>query len=255
MGRMGDTVSELHKLDMEAVKCGWLQRMHPLPKLLVTIFFLVLTVSFGKYDLQGLIKMGIYLIVLFVLGDISVKRLFKRMKAVLALVCLMGAANPFFDRETAALLGPVVITGGMVSAAVLIVKGIFAVSAAYLLIAVTPVSDVCYALRRLHVPKIFVTVIMLIYRYVIVLLKEAERMTDAYMLRAPEQNGIEYRVWGTFAGQLLLRSMDRAQTVYDSMMLRGYDGEFYLREKRPAGCTDYLYLFIWSMVLAAIRIM
>ena len=67
MGRMGDAVSELHKLDMEAVKCGWLQRMHPLPKLLVTIFFLVLTVSFGKYDLQGLIKMGIYLIVLFVL--------------------------------------------------------------------------------------------------------------------------------------------------------------------------------------------
>ena len=125
----------------------------------------------------------------------------------------------------------------------------------YLLIAVTPVSDVCYALRRLHVPKIFVTVIMLIYRYVIVLLKEAERMTDAYMLRAPEQNGIEYRVWGTFAGQLLLRSMDRAQTVYDSMMLRGYDGEFYLREKRPAGCTDYLYLLLWSMVLAAIRIM
>ena len=83
MNRIRASISDLHRIDMETGKSGWLQQTHPLPKLLVTIFFILLTVSFGKYDLAGLLKMGSYLIVLFILGDISVKLLVKRMKLVL----------------------------------------------------------------------------------------------------------------------------------------------------------------------------
>ena len=172
MSRISDAISELHKLDMEADKPGWLQGIHPLPKLFVTVLFLVITVSFGKYELSGLLKLGIYLIVLFVLGDISVKLLLKRMKVVLALVCLMGIVNPFFDRREMLLLGGFAVTGGMLSAATLMLKGVYAVSASYLLIVTTSVEEICYALRRLHVPKLIVTVLMLVYRYIIVLLKE-----------------------------------------------------------------------------------
>lgn len=96
---------------------------------------------------------------------------------------------------------------------------------------------------------------MLVYRYIILFLKETERMTDAYMLRAPGQKGVHYKAWGTMIGQLLLRSMDRAQTVYDSMMLRGYNGEFYLRCKHKAGNGDYLYMLVWTAVLTFIRAM
>lgn len=255
MGRISDAISELHKLDMEAGKGGWLQGIHPLPKLLVTVFFLILTVSFGKYDLSGLLRFGIYPIILFVLGDISVKLLLKRMKAVLALVCLVGIANPFFDRAALFSAGGVAISGGMVSAATLMLKGIYAVSASYLLIVTTSVEDICYALRKLRVPKIFVTVLLLLYRYIIVLLKETERMTDAYALRAPGQRGVHHNVWGTFAGQLLLRSLDRAQAVYDSMMLRGYNGEFYLRCKKAAARGDYLYAVLWCAALVFIRVL
>lgn len=253
MSRISEAIIDLHKMDMEAGKAGWLQGIHPLPKLLVTFLFILLTVSFGKYDLSGLIKMGIYLIILFVIGDISVRLLLKRMRFVLLLVCMVGIANPFLDREAVFFLGTAAVTGGMVSAVTLMLKGIFAVSASYLLMVTTSMEDICYALRRLHVPKMFVTILMLIYRYIILFLKEIERMTDAYMLRAPGQKGIHYKVWGTMVGQLLLRSMDRAQTVYDSMMLRGYNGEFYLRCKKRAGGGDYLYVIIWSMALIFIR--
>jgi len=240
---------------MEAGKKGWLQGIHPLPKLLVTILFLLLTVSFGKYDLPGLLKMGIYLVAAFVLGGISVKLLVKRMKLVLALVCLVGIANPFFDREMLFMVGSLKVTGGMISAVTLMVKGVYCVSASYLLMVTTRMEDLCYALRKLHVPKTFVTILMLVYRYIIVLLKELERMTDAYALRAPGQKGVHYKAWGTMVGQLLLRSMDRAQTVYDSMRLRGYCGEFYLRCKKTAGMGDYLYGIGWSAALLAVRIL
>ncbi len=255
MNRISEAVTDLHKLDMEAGKRGWLQGIHPLPKLLVTVLFILLTVSLGRYDLPGLLKMGSYLVVVFVLGDISVRLLMKRMKLVLAVVCLMGIANPFFDRQMVFMLGNLEITGGMISAVTLMLKGVFGVSASYLLMVTTRMEDLCYALQKLHVPGTFVTVLMLKYRYIIVLLKEMERMTDAYALRAPGQKGIHYKVWGTFAGQLLLRSMDRAQTVYDSMRLRGYCGEFYLRCKKEAGKEDYLYGIVWSAVLLAVRIL
>ena len=253
MNRIREAISDLYKMDMEAGKTGWLQEIHPVSKLLVTVLFILLTVSWGKYDLPGLLKMGSYLVVCFVLGDISIKLLLKRMKLVLVVVCMVGIANPFFDREIMFKLGSLGVTGGMVSAVTLMIKGACAVSASYLLIVTTSMDDLCYALRKLCVPKTIVTVLMLVYRYIIVLLKETERMTDAYMLRSPGQKGLHYKVWGTMVGQLLLRSMDRAQIVYDSMRLRGYCGEFHLRCKKAAQMGDYLYGLGWSVVLTVIR--
>ena len=52
-------------------------------------------------------------------------------------------------------------------------------------------------------------------------------MAQAYSLRAPGQKGIHISAWGSFLGQLLLRSMDRAQELYSSMELRGFRGEFF----------------------------
>ena len=98
MNRIREAISDLYKMDMEAGKTGWLQEIHPVSKLLVTVLFILLTVSWGKYDLPGLLKMGSYLVVCFVLGDISIKLLLKRMKLVLVVVCMVGIANPFFDR-------------------------------------------------------------------------------------------------------------------------------------------------------------
>ena len=145
---------------------------------------------------------------------------------MLLLVCLVGIANPFLDKVLVATIGSVVITTGIVSMATLMLKGIFTVLASYILIATTTIEDICYALRILHMPKSMVTLVMLIYRYVIVLLKEVERMNVAYKLRSPGQKGIHINVWGAYVGQLLLRSIDKAETVYDSMQLRGYNVEY-----------------------------
>ena len=41
-----------------------------------------------------------------------------------------------------------------------------------------------------------------------------------------------------FLGQLLLRSMDRAVALYESMELRGFHGEFYYAEKAYNVCIE-----------------
>ena len=151
-------------------------------------------------------------------------------------------------------IGSVSVSGGVISMITLMIKGILTVLAGYLLIATTSIEKICRALRILHIPKTFVTVILLIFRYVTVLLSEARRITQAYALRAPGQRGVQYKVWGPLLGQLLLRSMDRANDVYDSMLLRGFDGEFRTGKAEKVRPADVLWPAVWMIILILLRI-
>lgn len=253
MNKMKRAIYEIQSLDALANENRWVNRLHPLVKLCVTILYIGITVSFPKYNLSSLLVMAVYPIILFVTGDISFWEGIRRLRVVLPLVCVVGIFNPFFDREIMIQVGNVNISGGVLSMLTLMIKGIFTVFASYLLIATTTIEKICYALRILHLPKIFVTQILLIYRYISVLLSEANRITQAYALRAPGQKGIHFKVWGSLVGQMLLRSMDRAEDIYEGMCLRGYQGEFYYGSKIKVRWTDMLYLCIWATLFSALR--
>ena len=197
--------------------------------------------------------MGIYPIALFILGDISFADSIKRLRIVLPLVCFVGLFNPLFDRQPAMEIGSFVVTAGMISMVTLMLKGIYSVLAAYLLIASTSIEKICSAMRMLHVPAILVTQVLLTYRYISVLLEEAGRIMEAYSLRAPRQKGVHFKVWGSLAGQLLLRSMDRANNVYESMTLRGYQGEFYYGKKASLSSKDAAYLVVWILLFILLK--
>lgn len=107
------------------------------------------------------------------------------------------------------------------------------------LAAFASIEDICRALRQLHVPKVLTSLLLLTFRYISVLLDEAAIMTDAYRLRAPGQKGVHISAWGSFLGQLLLRSMDRATALYESMELRGYHGEFHYAQGRPSSRASW----------------
>ncbi len=241
--RISHALYEVHAIDALAQRDLWMNRIHPLPKLLLTIAYIAVSVSFQKYDIFGLSGMAVYLIAGFILGELSFRECIWRLRVVLPIVCLAGIANPFFDRATVA-FGPISMRAGFLSMATLMLKGAFAVFASYLLIATTSIEKICGALRMLHVPKVLVTQILLSYRYITVLLGEAGRVTQAYELRAPRQRGVHFKVWGSLAGQMLMRSVDRANNVYESMLLRGYDGEFrapcHRQRMRPSDAFYFL---------------
>lgn len=227
MGKITQAQSELREMDALAAQNSPVHRLHPLCKLLVTLLYIVTVVSFPKYDFSGLVVMVLYPIILFQAAGIPVGTCFYKLRIVLPLVCAVGLVNPFLDRTPMLLLGPLTLTGGVISMVTLMLKGVFSLMASFLLIATTPMDSLCAALRRLHVPSILTTLLLLTYRYIGVMLEQVSVMTEAYQLRAPGQKGIHISAWGSFLGQLLLRSMDRAQELYDSMRLRGFRGEFH----------------------------
>lgn len=253
MSRIGNAIYEIHAMDTLAAGDQWMNRIHPLVKFVLTVGYIAVVVSFSKYDVIGLAGMVIYPLAVFILGDLSFRDSVRRLRVVLPLVCVVGLFNPLFDRNII-LIGGMEISAGVLSMLTLILKGVFSVLASYLLIATTSIEKLCYAFRLLHLPKAIVTQILLTYRYITVLLEEAGRITQAYALRAPHQKGVHIKVWGSLTGQLLLRSMDRANEVYESMLLRGFQGDYrYMREHIAFGGKDIVYLLFWIGVFALFR--
>lgn len=95
MSKLGNAIYELHTIESLARKDQWINRMHPLVKLVLTLLYIVVVVSFSKYDLAHLLLMGVYPIVLFVLGEISFRESFRHLRVILPLVCIVGIFNPF----------------------------------------------------------------------------------------------------------------------------------------------------------------
>ncbi len=243
---------ELNKLQDLQQRSHWMNDLHPMGKLLINVLYIFTIASINKYDLTTLILMAIYLVFTFVVGELSVKEGLYRMRLILPLLIFAGIFNPFFDKRIITYIGTVAISGGVISMISLIIKGVFTVLAVYALIATTSIEDICYALRCIHVPKVLVVVIMLIYRYFEVMAKEADRIMTAYSLRAPSQKGIHYKAWGTLVGQWLLRSMDKAEMVYESMLLRGFNGDFKMQKKKVK-TADIVYPIVWTVIFIAIR--
>lgn len=254
MSKVGGAVKEIYHMDEIAARDTWVNCLHPLVKLLVTIFYIAVTVSFSRYQMAEVLLMAVYPAVLFIVGEISFSDGVRRMKVILPLVCFVGIFNPIFDRQPVVFIKGFVVTAGMISMVTLMTKGILCVFASYLLIASTGIEGICYALRMLHVPAVLVTQILLTYRYISLLLEEAGKSMDAYLLRAPGQKGVRFNAWGSLVGGLLLRSMDRATALYESMTLRGYDGEFYYGRKRAVRGKDITYLLVWMSIFAAVKL-
>lgn len=241
MDKLSLAGAELREMDALAAGSSPVHRLHPLCKLLVTLAYIVTVVSFPKYDFTGLVVMALYPALLFQAAGIPMRLCFRKLRFVLPLVCAVGLVNPFFDCTPLLVLGSVTVTGGVVSMLTLMGKGVFSLMASFLLIATTPIDALCAALRKLHLPSVLTTLLLLTYRYIGLLLEEASVMSQAYALRAPGQRGVHISAWGSFLGQLLLRSMDRAGELYQSMQLRGFKGDFFYADVPPLRVSGAVY--------------
>lgn len=249
MRRIHDTITEFFALDELAQGQTAIHRLPPLSKFAVTLVYIVCVVSSPRYDFAGLAIYCFYPAVLIPLSELPFRAVLRRALPALPFVAFAGISNLIFERA----LSPLGVSYGVLSFATLLCKTLLCVSALVLLAATTPANALFHAMVRLHLPRVLVTTLMLCFRYLSLLANEAERMTRAYHLRALKQNGVEFKHLGSFIGQLLLRSLERAERVYAAMKCRGFDGSF------PVSATatvhgGVLYALGMSAALIAIRL-
>ena len=87
----------------------------------------------------------------------------------------------------------------------------------------TPFSDLLRVLKAARMPGLLVTTLSLMYRYLFVLVDEAQRMSRARSSRtfAPERRRA-WKTMATVASQLFIRSSGRAERIYAAMCARGW---------------------------------
>ncbi|WP_042357179.1 cobalt ECF transporter T component CbiQ [Bacillus rubiinfantis] len=253
MTSLKTSMHDIQFLDELAQQKTSIHHLHPLVKLITTVVYLTVVVSFSKDEISGLFPFLFYPVLLFSLAEIPPAPIFKRVLWVMPFVIGIGIFNPIFDQQTVDLFG-LTISRGWLTFLSIIVKTVLTVTASILLIATTGINQLAAALRILKLPKIFVLQLLLTYRYISVLIEELARMNIAYSLRAPKQQGIHFSAWGSFAGQLLLRTFDRAQRVYQSMSLRGFSGEYHTGKITKLCMSDVIYFICWCLFFLLARI-
>lgn len=253
MSNIMNSIFDMRLLDDLARKGTVIHRIHPLIKLLTTVIYLTVVVSFGRYEIIGLLPLLFFPVLVITLAELPLLPILKRMLLAAPFVVGIGILNPVFDHQVF-MVGGLTISRGWITFFSIFLKCLLTVSAALLLIATTGMDRLASALRMLKIPRLFVLQLLLTYRYISVLMEEVSRILMAYSMRSPQQKGIQSKVWGSLTGQLILRTFERAQRVYLAMCLRGFAGEYNMGKNRRITVRDLAYLVGWSLFFALVRI-
>lgn len=140
--------------------------------------------------------------------------------------------------------------------AFLLLKVFAAISALQMMIVSTLSSEIISVLRKAHVPKIIIELMNMIYRYIFIL-------TDVYIKM---KNSAEARrgycdfktscyTFGGIASNMLLISLKKANSYYDAMEARCYDGDLmFLEEDKKVKTIQIAAAGIFIIFLILLRV-
>jgi cobalt/nickel transport system permease protein len=248
--------SAVHIDDLERMAAGDspVHALHPGVKITVTLVYVVTVVSFPPAGVSGMAVFVLYPALLMPLSGTRWRALLPRLCAALPFALLGAVSNLLMFRETVLYAGSFAVSRGLLSFISIMMKTLLSVFAVLLLIATTPFTTISYQLTRMGVPKIAALQLVMTYRYIGTLLREAGAMFTTYTLRSPASRGVLMKDMGTFVGQLVFRSFDRAARVYAAMCCRGFDGVYRSAEaSAPLRLSEAACAALISVLIIAAR--
>jgi len=185
-------------------------RLPPWLKLLASVLLILWTVVTPPSDTWFFAGCGVFLVVVVIAARIPAGFVAVRLLTLEPLV--IGVA-------ILALLQP----GGLAVMLRILLKSNLCLLTAVVLSNTTPFGDILRVLRALRVPSLLVTILALMYRYVFLLIDQAERMTRARESRtfALRRTG-RWKLAAGVVSQLFVRSTERAERIYAAMTARGW---------------------------------
>lgn len=252
-GRLEKAIVILNTRQMRACEESHISGIDSRALLGVTVLYLVALLSVPLVATEKIIWFAVYPIVTAPLAHIAYERLFRNSLYVLPFLILIGVFNPVFDTATAFTVGGINVRTGWLTFLSIILRGLLSVQALLLLIRVSGFNDMCEAMRRLGVPAVIVTQLLMVYRYLSVLLQEALAMQRARIARGYGKTSFKASLWGAFVGQLMLRTIERSRRIDMAMRARGFNGSLSVGSHTSWTTTDTVYCMVWVPVFLILR--
>jgi cobalt/nickel transport system permease protein len=237
---------------------GMLQSLDPRVKVVALVGFVVLVSCLHRW--HTLLGLGATVLLLAVLSKIPLPLLLKRAGAASAffmgIIALPAALNIVTPGPVIWVLSRkpylAVTEPGLIASGLLILRMGVAVSCVLLLVLTTRWNNLVHSLRSLCVPRIFVSVLAMTYRYLVVFLQSAEEMFIARWSRTvgratSEQNR---RFLGGVMGALFGKSLALTEEVHAAMLSRGWTGEVRTLQPPYLRTADLVWLAAMGIVAA-----
>jgi cobalt/nickel transport system permease protein len=247
-----------HFIDRFAMGQSPIHRLDARAKLVAVLAYTVVLISFDRYTVSGLAPLAVLPLALLWFGRVPVWFALRRVVILSPFILMLVLMSPLYDRVPHPVaFGPwqFRISGGWLTAADVAIKFAFGVLALTALMCTTPFALLLEALRRLAMPPVVVMQLGFLYRYLFVLIDEAQRVRRARDFRgaALAPAGRRVAAAGGVIGTLFLRTLNRSQRVQLAMAARGYRGEAHsLSQLRFTG-TDVVFLLLVLVYLVACR--
>ena len=125
---------------------------------------------------------------------------------------------------------------------------------AFALLATMDPMRLGWGLAGLGAPSPLVQLFLFSVRYIEVIHQEYHRLDDALRVRCfhPRCNGHTLQTFGYLVGQLLLRSVGRAERILAAMRCRGYNGQLHLFVVSEGHRGDALFASAWGAALGLV---
>ncbi|WP_445474438.1 cobalt ECF transporter T component CbiQ [Methanococcoides methylutens] len=219
------------------------------------ITFMVMIFSFVFLDsiTKALVGLGIASLI-YIIAKLPKAFVIHRLKVVFLFLFPLLIIMPLtVDGQVIAQYHSITITmEGVRYSSLVIIRALSAVTLALIMLGTTRFDITIKALYMLKVPGTLIQMLMFTYRYIFVIIDEFQRMWKAMESKGFKLKANRYglSVLGNMIGMLIIKSYDRAQRVYHSMISKGYTGNpktivnFELRTKD--------YTIALSMILIAL---
>ena len=220
--------------------------------------YTVALISFDRYAVSALAPMAVLPVAMLWFAGVPVRFALKRVVVLSPFILVLCLASPFYDRSLHDVaLGPwrLVVSGGWLTAGNLAAKFALGLLALTALTATTPFPLLLEAMRKLGMPRMLVTQLGFVYRYLFVLTDEAMHIRRARDFRGARRAPVGRRLAavGGIVGSLFVRTLDRSERIHTAMAARGYRGEFQMLAALRLGVADGAFLLAVAAYLAACR--
>lgn len=214
-----------HDHNMTKPGVALLHRWDPRLKI---VALLLLAFAFSSItDLRAVPVMAALTLLFWRISAVPARLLLHRLRYPSLLIMLLIVALPFAGGATPLLdIGYLTITREGLQSALLIAARFYSILIlAILFLGSTPVLHNIRACQSLGLPAIMADMALLMVRYLDVLSQDLHRMRRSMQVRGHQGHTCSWntvRTTAWLAGNLLLRSYERAEGVYKAMRLRGY---------------------------------
>ena len=236
--------SPVHRLDARA-------------KIIVFLALIVITVTTPPDAWTAFLGYGAFLAVTVAASRLPLGAVLRRAWIIAPFVAMSAIFIPFMKGGgySPGAGSPELSRSGLMIFRNLLIKSGIAIFSMILLSSTTPFPSLMRGFERLKAPRLLVMLASFAYRYIFVLVDEAERMERARDSRCYGGRWLWHaRVIGQMVGTLFLRSYERAERVYAAMVSRGFDGRIVAPAERRMAAGDCAFVAASVGFFVALRV-